>query len=180
MSSSFLSEDEYELMAFDLLDSIDASDNDERNLTATSHTRRYIQHEHQEVHDRLMRDYFVKNCKYNPDNFKRRFRMRKRVFLRIMNDILIYNANPQPYYFKWFHRRLDAKGELSISTELKITSALRQHSYGNTPDAFDEYLQISERMREPTYHDIVCLYEAHERLHGFQGMMESIDCMHWA
>ncbi|XP_071729014.1 uncharacterized protein [Rutidosis leptorrhynchoides] len=167
-------------MAFDLLDSIDASDDDERNSTATSHTR---------------------NCKYTPDNFKRRFRMRKRVFLKIMNDILSYNANPLPYYFKWFHRRLDANGKWSISTELKITPALRQLAYGNTLDAFDKYLQISERvlrdtlhnlcrciidfytnvyMREPTYHDIVRLYEAHERLHGLQGMMGSIDCMHWA
>ncbi|XP_071740764.1 uncharacterized protein [Rutidosis leptorrhynchoides] len=35
-------------------------------------------------------------------------------------------------------------------------------------------------MREPTHHDIVRLYDAHERLHGFLRMMWSIDCMHWA
>ncbi|XP_071708451.1 uncharacterized protein [Rutidosis leptorrhynchoides] len=35
-------------------------------------------------------------------------------------------------------------------------------------------------MREPTHHDIVRLYDAHERLHGFSGMIGSIDQMYWA
>ncbi|XP_071687412.1 uncharacterized protein [Rutidosis leptorrhynchoides] len=73
-------------------------------------------------------------------------------------------------------------------------------AYGDTPDLFDEYLQMSERtcreslmnfckciidlykdeyMREPTTNDIKRLYGAHEDIHGLPGMMESIDCMHW-
>ncbi|XP_071740020.1 uncharacterized protein [Rutidosis leptorrhynchoides] len=82
-----------------------------------------------------------------------------------------------------------------------MTAALRQLAYGYTPDALDEYLQMSERvareslhnfcrciidlyanvyLREPTLHDIHRLYEGHERIHGFSGMLGSIDCMHWA
>ncbi|XP_071700462.1 uncharacterized protein [Rutidosis leptorrhynchoides] len=74
-------------------------------------------------------------------------------------------------------------------------------AYDDTPDLFDEYLQMSERtcreslmnfcnciidlykdeyMREPTTDDIKRLYEAHKDIHGLLGMMESIDCMHWA
>ena len=35
-------------------------------------------------------------------------------------------------------------------------------------------------MREPTEDDIRRLYHKHEELHGFPGMLGSIDCMHWA
>ncbi|XP_071701568.1 uncharacterized protein [Rutidosis leptorrhynchoides] len=164
-------------------------------------SRRYIRRNHYEVHDRLMDDYFNEGCKYTNENFKRRFRMRRRVFLRIMNDILSYSANPLPHYFRWFYRRQDIRGKWSISPHLKMTAALRQLAYGYTPDALDEYLQMSERvgrkslhnfcrciidlyanvyLREPTLHDIHRLYEGHERIHGFPGMLGSIDCMHWA
>ncbi|XP_071740220.1 uncharacterized protein [Rutidosis leptorrhynchoides] len=123
------------------------------------------------------------------------------VFLRIMNDILSYSSNPLPYYFRWFHRRQDSHGRWSISPHLKMTAALRQLPYGYTPDALDEYLQMSEQvgreslhnfckciidlyanvyLREPTLHDIHRLYEGNERIHGFPSMLGSIDFMHWA
>ncbi|XP_071688842.1 uncharacterized protein [Rutidosis leptorrhynchoides] len=82
-----------------------------------------------------------------------------------------------------------------------MTAVLRQLAYGYTPDALDEYLQMSERvgreslhnfckciidlyanvyLREPMLHDIHRLYEGHIRIHGFPGMLGSIYCMHWA
>ncbi|XP_071741926.1 uncharacterized protein [Rutidosis leptorrhynchoides] len=56
-----------------------------------------------------------------------------------------------------------------------MTDVLRQLAHSYTPDALDEYL-------EPTLHDIPRLCEVHERIHGFPGMLGSIDCMHraWA
>ncbi|XP_071699219.1 protein ALP1-like [Rutidosis leptorrhynchoides] len=118
-----------------------------------------------------------------------------------MEDILNYHKDPLPEYFKYFHLRVDARWKLSITTHLKITAALRQLPYGDTPNLFDEYLQMSERtsreslmhfckciidlykdeyMREPTMKDIKRLYEAHEDIHGLPRMMGSINCMHWA
>ncbi|XP_021980383.1 uncharacterized protein LOC110876522 [Helianthus annuus] len=57
-------------------------------------------------------------------------------------------------------------------------------AYGTAPDAFDEYLKMSERtirryLRRPTPSDIQALYAAHEARHGFRGMLGSIDCTHW-
>ncbi|GJV37922.1 hypothetical protein Tco_1410399 [Tanacetum coccineum] len=81
-------------------------------------------------------------------------------------------------------------------------SAIRQMAYGSTPDAFDEYLQMSEHtardalfffnmciielympkyLRKPTLEDskdVVKIQQKHNNVHGFTGMLESIDCMH--
>ncbi|XP_071741381.1 protein ALP1-like [Rutidosis leptorrhynchoides] len=193
MSSTSSSSEEFLMQVLDIINS-EALESE--NEAESSHKRRYIEREHEAAHVRLMTDYFVEGCKYSDDNFKRRFRMRRRVFLRIMEDILNYHKDPLPEYFKYFHLRVDARGKLSISTYLKITAALRQLAYGDTPDLFDEYLQMLERTsRESLMHFCKCiidlykdeyrlyikrLYEAHEDIHGLPGMMRSIDCMHWA
>ncbi|XP_071740709.1 uncharacterized protein [Rutidosis leptorrhynchoides] len=198
MSSTSSSNEEFLMQVLDIINS-EALESE--NEAKSSNTRRYIDRKHEATHVHLITDYFVEGCKYSDENFKRRFRMRRRVFFRIMEDILNYRKDPLPEYFRYFHLRVDARGKLSISTYLKITAALRQLAYGNTPDLFDEYLQMSEQtcreslmnfckciidlykdeyMREPTTDDIKRLYEAHEDLHGLPGMMESIDCMHWA
>ena len=78
--------------------------------------------------------------------------------------------------------------------------AIRQLANGSSPDAFDEYLQMSARtgrdclynfnkciidlfkgefLRKPNMHDVQNLYAKHEKEHGFPGMLGSIDCMHW-
>nr|GEZ41857.1 hypothetical protein [Tanacetum cinerariifolium] len=96
--------------------------------------------------------------------------------------------------------RPDATGRMSLSVIMKCTTAIHQLAYGTTPDAFDEYLQMSERtardsltnfnkcvislymaeyLRKPTLEDVENVYNKHLTTHGFPGMLESIDCMHW-
>ncbi|GJX08489.1 nucleotide-binding alpha-beta plait domain-containing protein [Tanacetum coccineum] len=79
-------------------------------------------------------------------------------------------------------------------------SAIRQMAYGSTPDAFDEYLQMSEHtardalfffnmciielympkyLRKPTSEDVVKIQQKHNNVLGFPRMLGSIDCMHW-
>ncbi|XP_071688070.1 uncharacterized protein [Rutidosis leptorrhynchoides] len=95
--------------------------------------------------------------------------------------------------------RLDLIGP-TFTTLQKCTSAIRQLAYDNTPDMWDEYLQMSEQtsilcldyfcmciitlykkeyMRSPNAHDVARLHSAHEERHGFRGMLGIIDCMHW-
>ncbi|GJX01900.1 ALP1-like protein isoform X1, partial [Tanacetum coccineum] len=70
---------------------------------------------------------------YPKTYFRRRYRMRRKLFLKIVKGISTYEDDPLP-------------------------AAIRQLAYGTTPDAFDEYLQMSER----TARECLC-----------------IDCMHW-
>nr|GFA95955.1 reverse transcriptase domain-containing protein [Tanacetum cinerariifolium] len=86
---------------------------------------------------------------------------------------------------------------MSLSVIMKCTAAIRQLAYGTTPDAFDEYLQMSkhtacdclfyfsmciislymaEYLRKPTLEDIENIYSKHVTRHGFSGMLGSIDC----
>nr|XP_043638334.1 uncharacterized protein LOC122609347 [Erigeron canadensis] len=110
--------------------------------------------------ERLMAAYFNENPKYSLKSFRRRFRMSRSMFLRIVNDIISYpsrNPGPVPLHFKRMQdRQLDARGKPGFSTIQK-----------------DEYL------RRPTLEDIQRLYARHEELNGFPGMLGSIDCMHW-
>ncbi|XP_071704617.1 uncharacterized protein [Rutidosis leptorrhynchoides] len=87
------------------------------------------------------------------------------------------------------------------AAHLRLITDYFVEAYGDTPDLFEEYLQMSEwtcreslmnfckciidlykdeYMREPTTDDIIRLYDAHEDIHGLPGMIGSIDCMHWA
>ncbi|GJZ75749.1 ALP1-like protein isoform X1, partial [Tanacetum coccineum] len=97
-----------------------------------------------------------------------------------------------------YHEREDAEERFSVI--MKCTSVIRQLAYSVTPDALDEYLQmgdhcardcldfftmcviqlfVPEYLRKPNFNDIQKLYNAHNNIHGFPRMLESIDCMHW-
>nr|XP_043625650.1 uncharacterized protein LOC122597081 [Erigeron canadensis] len=130
--------------------------------------------------------------------------MRKELFMRIANDIASFSPvgdEPVPHHFVEFrNQRVDARGKLGFSTIQKCTSAIRQLEYGNVADSLDEYLQMGEQtskdaldafckcvfdlnmeeyLRRPTTDDIQRLYQKHAELHGFPGMLGSINCMHW-
>nr|GEV89748.1 nucleotide-binding, alpha-beta plait [Tanacetum cinerariifolium] len=85
---------------------------------------------------------------------------------------------------------------MSLIVIMKCTAAIRQLAYDTTPDAFDEYLQMSEctardsltnfnkciislymaeYLRKPTLEDVKNVYNKHLTAHGFPGMLGSID-----
>ncbi|XP_024160891.1 protein ALP1-like [Rosa chinensis] len=140
---------------------------------------------------RLKAQYFTDPCRYEPNIFRRRYRMQPWVFDRMMRDM----ANYDPY----FVQTRDACGRLSLSTEQKLTCAMRMLAYGITADFCDDYLDIAKTtaieifehftkaiwnvyhetyLRRPTPADLRRLLDkAEER--GFPGMVGSLDCMHW-
>ncbi|XP_068319461.1 uncharacterized protein [Pyrus communis] len=101
-------------------------------------------------HAYLMNNYFNPNSVYTEEDFRRRFRMRRHVFERLLRDV--QQVNP------YFRQKLDRAGRLGFSLHQKVHK--------------EEYL------REPNQEDLNWLIRKAED-HGFPGMIGSLDCMHW-
>ena len=64
--------------------------------------RKNVFRDRETYHNLLVRDYFADNPTYEPSMFRRRFRMRRELFLRIVDAV----ANHDP----WFLQKPDACG----------------------------------------------------------------------
>ncbi|XP_010445969.1 PREDICTED: uncharacterized protein LOC104728722 [Camelina sativa] len=153
--------------------------------------RMHINRDREEGHTRLWNDYFSDNPTYTQAMFRRRFRMNKPLFIRIVNPI----ENGVSY----FRQTRDASGRLGLSALQKCTSAICMMAYGCAADAVDEYLRLAETtahkcllhfvegvinlfgdeyLRRPTTEDLQRLMNIGEHC-GFPGMVGSTDCMQW-
>ncbi|XP_052190030.1 uncharacterized protein LOC127799854 [Diospyros lotus] len=153
--------------------------------------RRVINRNRVEGHERLYRDYFGDSPTYPPHLFRKRFRMRQSLFLRIQVAIESHDS--------YFVQRYNAAGVPGLSSLQKIIAALRMLAYGSPTDVVDEYVRIGEStaieslkrfvkavvevfgeqyLRRPNSIDIARLMTVAEQ-RGFPGMLGSIDCMHW-
>jgi hypothetical protein len=98
--------------------------------------RRYLSRPREEANQRLMDDYFTENPLYNSKIFRRRFRMRRSLFLRIVDALGEWSP--------FFKLRYDATNRPGLSPIQKCTAAIRQLGTGSTADEFDEYIKIGE------------------------------------
>ncbi|XP_062556708.1 uncharacterized protein LOC134221532 [Armigeres subalbatus] len=139
----------------------------------------------------LLRDYFSENPTYGDSQFRRRFRMSRDLFTKIVADIESANL--------YFVQKPDATGKLGLTSLQKCTAAIRQLAYGMPADAVDEYLRLAEStalkcleefcgttfriysskyLRYPTPADVERLLRVGNN-RGFPGMLGSLDCCHW-
>ncbi|KAL5821943.1 hypothetical protein ACOSQ3_023825 [Xanthoceras sorbifolium] len=153
--------------------------------------RRYINRDRAGSHNRIWNDYFRNDCKYPLEYFRRRFRMRRELFMRILSDVEAHDV--------YFTQRNDALSRQGLSGLQKMTATIRLLSYDYSTDCCDEYLQIrettiienmkhfcdiviasykSQYMRAPNTEDVARLLQEGNAI-GFLGMLESLDCMHW-
>jgi hypothetical protein len=65
------------------------------------------------MHERMIRDYFCDTLVYGPHLFRRRYRMRRSLFVTIMERVCARDA--------YFIQKLDACGSLGLSPHQKIT-----------------------------------------------------------
>ena len=83
-------------------------------------------------HVQLYNDYFSENPTYPDKLFRRRFRMQRSLFLKIVDAI----AKEDDYFFQ----KRDTAGQLGFSPLQKGTTAMRILAYGYSADSIDEYL----------------------------------------
>uniref|UniRef100_A0A0D3BI12 DDE Tnp4 domain-containing protein n=1 Tax=Brassica oleracea var. oleracea TaxID=109376 RepID=A0A0D3BI12_BRAOL len=153
--------------------------------------RVHIERNREEDDVHLWEDYFSETPTYPKNLFRRRFRMNKPLFMRIVDQLSIE--------VELFRQKKDALGRLNLSPLQMCTAAIRILAYGNAADAVDEYLRLGETttmsclehfvegiiylfgdeyLRRPTLADLQRLLEVGE-FRGFPEMIGSIDCMHW-
>ncbi|KAM1185054.1 hypothetical protein ACFX2G_014702 [Malus domestica] len=135
----------------------------------------------------LLNDYFVHNNAFPDTYFKRRFRMERHLF----NKIMIVVCNRDSY----FVQKNDAFGAIGLLPEQKITVALRMLAYGAFADQVDEIARMgkstifqslmrfcgaiesiytTEYLQQPTHMDLERLLKKAE-MRGFPWMIGSID-----
>ncbi|XP_058769083.1 uncharacterized protein LOC131642938 [Vicia villosa] len=165
----------------------------ERQSRSSSRRKRrsVIDRNREEEHIRLFNDYFSKNPVYTDAQFRRRFRMHRHLFLRIVEAL----GNHDEY----FQMRVDATCKMGLSPLQKCTSAIRMLAYGSSANIVDKYVLIGESiaieclerfvrdvnevfgaeyLRRPNNNDVEHLLQIGES-RRFPGMLGSIDCMHW-
>jgi hypothetical protein len=98
--------------------------------------RKSIRRDHGGAHERLVEDYFAAEPLYAESMFRTRFRMNRRLFLRIVDAL----GKWSPY----FTYRADCAGRIGLSPLQKCTAAMRMLAYGTPADALDEYLKIGK------------------------------------
>ncbi|XP_042408037.1 uncharacterized protein LOC121997600 [Zingiber officinale] len=154
--------------------------------------RRFVQRNREAEHERLVNDYFSITPVYHDEIFRRRFRMRRELFLRIVNALENHSTI--------FQQRDDAVRRKGLSPLQKCTAAIHQLAYGVPADRLDEYLRMGEStairclfkfyeyvieifgdryLRRSNVDDVQHLLQMHDERHGFPGMLGSLDCMHW-
>ena len=124
---------------------------DEARMARASHSHRVIQvvaqisrpsrfgnldRSRQQLGAEMLDDYFVYNSAFPDTYFRRRFRMERHLFNRIMTDVCNYDS--------YFLQKKDAFGAMGFLPEQKITATLRMLAYGASEDQVDEITRIGK------------------------------------
>lgn len=108
------------------------------NLTTKhrSDPRKYINRNREAADAELVADYFAEDPLYSEIMFRRRFRMRRPLFLRIVHALGEWSS--------YFTQRIDCTKRRGLSPLQKCTAATRMLAYGTPADSLDEYLKVAE------------------------------------
>ena len=141
----------------------------------------------------IVRDYFGVDGLppiYSTDQFERRSRVPRAVFLRIFNAL-----KDRPFW----KQRINATGQLQAHPLRKVVGAFRVLAYGECPDRGDEYVRLLRTkigkatkllieyvvdelrpayLRPPNQNEVEQIL-ARNVLRGMPGCLGSLDCSHW-
>jgi hypothetical protein len=88
-----------------------------------------------EGHERLVKDYFVKNLAYDTRLSRDRFRTSKHVFSKLVESVENYDL--------YFVQKTYAIGELGLSSLQKYIATMCILTYGIASSALDEYVRLA-------------------------------------
>ena len=86
--------------------------------------------------ERMYLDYFADAPVWGPSFFRCRYRMRRSLFLTILDRVCTRNS--------YFMQKRDACGLIGLSSRQKIIAALRMLALGVCVGAMDDYCRTSE------------------------------------
>lgn len=95
-----------------------------------------VERNHEERATRLFNDFFAASPAHGAVAFRRKFRMRQSMFLKIARGVLQVDGN--------FALKRNALHQPGLSTFQKVALALRVLFYGKTTDGSDEYVQVGD------------------------------------
>ncbi|XP_020271677.1 uncharacterized protein LOC109846848 [Asparagus officinalis] len=95
-----------------------------------------IQRNRAEGHERLFHDYFSESLVYPAKLFRRRFRIHRPLFFRILSVVETHDS--------YFVQKRDAAEKIGLSSLQKVTAAMRMLAYGVSADSVDDYVRIGE------------------------------------
>jgi hypothetical protein len=95
-----------------------------------------VHRDREACHEHLVKDYFDENPKFNAMKFLQRYRMKRELFLQLVDAVCSY--------YPWFVQGRDALGRLGLSSLQKCIAALRMLAYFVPADVCDEYCRLGE------------------------------------
>ncbi|XP_010495298.1 PREDICTED: uncharacterized protein LOC104772369 [Camelina sativa] len=105
----------------------------------------FIPRNREEGHNNIWNDYFSDTPTYPEYLFRRRFRMHRPLFMRIVQRLSTK--------VEYFRQSQDATGRASLSPIQKCTAAIRQLAYGTSSDTVDEYVRIGGSTARKCLHE---------------------------
>ena len=150
--------------------------------------KREFRHEH--ALQCILYDYLGPKPLFNGREFETMFRVSKRRFQCLMEDF-----GNIPFY----SQVTDCFGKKGASMEARLLLPLKSMAYGVPPHTFMDYFSMSktlakdcyntfqdtmielylkEYVRVPTCQDLKAITQLHKSVHGVEGMLGSLDCMH--
>ena len=94
----------------------------------------YISRDRESANDRLIADYFSNQSLYDECQFRCRLRMRKHVFIIIVDTLSLH--------YRFFQQNPDACMRQGATALQKCTAGIRMLAYGCATDQIDEYLKL--------------------------------------
>ncbi|XP_073130805.1 uncharacterized protein [Henckelia pumila] len=126
-------EDDVDRMTITLLEEEDHRLQTTQRNARSRNSRRYVNPDREDMHSHFVKDYFSENPTFHAKIFRRRFRIRRELLVRIF-DVLTNHSD----YFRWKRDAVGSRYDINVLNESLLSNAVLQ---GNTPNIYEIFLE---------------------------------------